>query len=218
VPNGGDSLKVFYPNIVHVTCVAHMLNRVAEKARELFPNVNKLINNVKKCFLKSPSRIQLNKETLPGLPLPPEPVITRWGTWIEAVIFNANNYEGIKTVVEKLDNDLSAIVESCKKMFNLPTVKNDLAFIKINFSGLIQVITNLEDTILTLVQSLEIMKNIISELSNIQDDKSSIIKSKITQLHLKNKGFQVMEQIGQIISGNNKIQLPEYFNPCFLLL
>lgn len=210
----GDSLKVFYPNIVHVTCVAHMLNRVAEKVRELFPNVNKLINNVKKCFLKSPSRIQLYKETLPGLPLPPEPVITRWGTWIEAVIFNANNYEGIKTVVEKLDNDLSASVESCKKMFNLPTVKNDLAFIKINFSGLIQAITNLEDTKLTLVQSLEIMKNIISELSNIQGDKGSIIKTKTTQLHQKNKGFQVMEQIGQIISGNNEIQLPENFNPC----
>jgi len=99
-------------------------------------------------------------------------------------------------------------------MFNLPTVKNDLAFIKIIFSGLIQAITNLEDTKLTLVQSLEIMKNIISELSNIQGDKGSIIKTKITQLHQKNKGFQVMEQIEQIISGNNEIQLPENFNPC----
>jgi hypothetical protein len=53
----GDSLKVFYLNIVHVTCVARMLNRVAEKVKELFPNVNKLIINVKKIFLKSPSRI-----------------------------------------------------------------------------------------------------------------------------------------------------------------
>ncbi|KAL4119023.1 hypothetical protein QTP88_011896 [Uroleucon formosanum] len=75
-------------------------------------------------------------------------------------------------------------------------------------------ITNLEDTKLTLVQSLEIMKNIISELTNIQGDKGSIIKTKITQLHQKNKGFQVMEQIGLIISGNNEIQLPENFNPC----
>jgi len=31
-------------------------------------------------------------------------------------------------------------------MYNLLTVKNELAFIKINFSGLIQTITNLEDT------------------------------------------------------------------------
>jgi hypothetical protein len=43
-----DSLKFFYPNIDLVTCVTHMLNRVAEKVRELFPNVKKLINNVKK--------------------------------------------------------------------------------------------------------------------------------------------------------------------------
>ncbi|KAL4084659.1 hypothetical protein QTP88_027586 [Uroleucon formosanum] len=65
---------------------------------------------------------------------------------------------------------------------------------------LIQAIKNLEDTKLTLVQSLEIMKNIISELTNIQGDKGSIIKTKITQLHQKNKRFQVMEQIGLIIS------------------
>jgi hypothetical protein len=76
----GDVLKLFYPNIIHVTCVAHMLNRVAEKVRELFPNVNKLNINVKKSFLKSPSRIQLYKEMLPSLPLPPESVITRWRT------------------------------------------------------------------------------------------------------------------------------------------
>ncbi|KAL4098742.1 hypothetical protein QTP88_023284 [Uroleucon formosanum] len=73
-------------------------------------------------------------------------------------------------------------------------------------------ITHLEDTKLILVQSLEIMKNIISGLTNIQGDKGSIIKTKITQLHQKNKGFQVMEQIGLIISGSylcNQTFFPE---------
>jgi hypothetical protein len=65
-------------------------------------------------------------------------------------------------------------------MFNLHTVKNDLTFIKINFSRLIRAIKNLEDTKLTLLQSLEITKNIISELSNIQGDKGSIIKNIIS--------------------------------------
>jgi len=144
--------------------------------------------------------------------LPPEPVIARWDTWIDAVIFNANNYEGIKTVIEKLDNYLSASVESCKKMFNLNTVKNDLAFIKLNFSGLVQAITNLEDTKLTLVQSLEIMKNIIlSNISNIQGDKRSIKTTKITQLYQKNKGFHVMEQIGLIISGKASFTRLHFF-------
>jgi len=37
----GQSLAVFYPNLIHVTCVAHMLNRVAERVREMYPDVNK---------------------------------------------------------------------------------------------------------------------------------------------------------------------------------
>lgn len=48
----GEALKVFYSNMVHVTCVAHGLNRIAEKVREIFPNVNKLVNNGKKYFQK----------------------------------------------------------------------------------------------------------------------------------------------------------------------
>jgi len=44
----GQALKTFYPNMIHVTCVAHGLNRVLEKVREIFPEVNKLVNNGKK--------------------------------------------------------------------------------------------------------------------------------------------------------------------------
>lgn len=153
------------------------------KNERVIPHVNKLINNEKKSFLKSPSRFQLYKEKLPCLPLPPEPVITRWGTWIEAVVFNANNYEG-QTVIEKLDGS-SASVEICKKMFNSLTVKNDLAFIKTNFSGFLKAIKNVEDTKLTLLQSLEIIKNIISELSNRQGDKGSTIKIKYPNCIIK---------------------------------
>lgn len=51
--------------------------------------------------------------------MPLEPVITSWDTWIETVIFNVDHYEGIKTVIEKLNNDSSASVEKCKQMFKL---------------------------------------------------------------------------------------------------
>lgn len=57
-------------------------------------------------------------------------------------------------------------MESCKKMFNLVSVKNYLAFIKFSFHlfGLIHTIENLEDTKLTFLKSLAIMNNIFSEL------------------------------------------------------
>jgi len=53
----GDVLKVFYPNVIHTTCIAHMLNRITEKVREIHPNVKTLINNIKRSFLKAPSRV-----------------------------------------------------------------------------------------------------------------------------------------------------------------
>lgn len=74
-----DSLKVVYPNIIHVTYVTYMLNRVAEKVRKLFPDVNKFFNNVKKSFWKSPAHIQLYKKILPGLLLQSVPVIYKVG-------------------------------------------------------------------------------------------------------------------------------------------
>lgn len=47
---------------------------------------------------KAPSRVRLYKELYPELPMPPEPVITRFGTWINAASFSANNFEKLKNV------------------------------------------------------------------------------------------------------------------------
>jgi len=52
-----------------------------------------MIASIKKVFLKAPSRIQIFRETEPNLPLPPQPIITRWGTWLEAVKYYATNFE-----------------------------------------------------------------------------------------------------------------------------
>jgi hypothetical protein len=36
----GQSLAVFYTNLIHVTCVAHVFNRIAERVREMYPDIN----------------------------------------------------------------------------------------------------------------------------------------------------------------------------------
>jgi hypothetical protein len=116
----GDTLKVFYPNLIHVTCVAHMMNKVAEKVREMFSNVNKLISNLKKVFLKAPYHVQVHKEILPNVPISPESVLIRWGTWLEAVVFNCNNFEGLKNVIDKLSEEKSSFsIEKYKNMLHL---------------------------------------------------------------------------------------------------
>ena len=47
-----NSLKVLYPRMIHLTCLAHGLHRIAETIRENYQKVDKLISNVKKFFQK----------------------------------------------------------------------------------------------------------------------------------------------------------------------
>ena len=59
-------LHGLYPKLMHVTCLAHGLSRVAEKVRVEFSNLNELIARVKLCFTLSHARIRQFKETCPG--------------------------------------------------------------------------------------------------------------------------------------------------------
>ena len=89
--------KYFIQSLIH----AHALHRFAE----LFPPVNDLISNGKKLFLKASARVQVYKDCLPEVPLPPEPVVTRWGTWLNAVSFYQKHFNEVKQVVGKLEDD-----------------------------------------------------------------------------------------------------------------
>jgi hypothetical protein len=51
-------LKMLYPRMVRLTCLAHGLHRVAEEIRGKYPDVDSLISSVKKIFLKAPPRAE----------------------------------------------------------------------------------------------------------------------------------------------------------------
>jgi hypothetical protein len=71
----------------------------------LYPNVDKLLAKRKKIFVESPARIELFKNKAPDTPLPPTPVITRWGTWLDATVYYAENFEIFCSVVNEYDGD-----------------------------------------------------------------------------------------------------------------
>lgn len=47
-----SSLQTLFPKMLHLTCLAHGLHRVAEYIRSQFPDVNSLIANTKAVFIK----------------------------------------------------------------------------------------------------------------------------------------------------------------------
>ena len=47
--NAGEKLKVRFPKLIHLTCLAHGLHDISETIRLNFPLVNKFVLNAKKC-------------------------------------------------------------------------------------------------------------------------------------------------------------------------
>ncbi|KAJ8949490.1 hypothetical protein NQ314_008181 [Rhamnusium bicolor] len=60
----------------------------------------------------APLRVQMYMERLPGVSLPLEPVITRWGTWIKAAIFYAEHFEAIKELILDIEDNSQRVVQS----------------------------------------------------------------------------------------------------------
>lgn len=54
------ALKLLYPKMIHVTCAAHGLHRVAEFIRNEFNDVNDLISHLKKCLQRYSFVLKLN--------------------------------------------------------------------------------------------------------------------------------------------------------------
>ncbi|QQP57860.1 Putative LOC100902024 [Caligus rogercresseyi] len=93
----GRGLRQQFPNLIHVTCIAHALNRVADLARTQFPKVNHLISEIKNFFALR-SFLQNSAAARTG-----DYCLER-------------NFLNVKKFVEDLKNDSAAIIEA-KEIF-----------------------------------------------------------------------------------------------------
>ena len=110
------ALQVLFPKMVHVTCLAHELHRVAEVVRTIYPPVNRLVSSSKNMFLKAPLRIQKFRDSYFQIPLPPSPVINRWGTWLKAAQYHCTHLEKLTDVVTTFDADETQSILDCQKV------------------------------------------------------------------------------------------------------
>lgn len=207
----GTNLKIFYKNLTHVTCLAHGINRVAEEVRLQFPLINSLVNNVKKIFVKAPLRVQLYKERLPKVPLPPQPVLTRWGTWLEAAIFYADNYNNIKNIILDFENTADCITK-CKNLFEKQEIKEQLAFIKAHYSLLSLCIKELETKHMSLVDAIDIVNRCESELKCVPGAVGKIVLNKFNSVISKNHGYQVLVAVSKILTGEHSNRETNFVN------
>ena len=71
----GKVLKEIYSNLLHVTCLAHLMHNCALKVKSFCKEVDDLIAAVKASVVKNKSRAA----DFDVYGRPPQPVVTRWG-------------------------------------------------------------------------------------------------------------------------------------------
>lgn len=199
--SAGNTLCDTYPKLTHITCMAHALHNVCEYLIVQYKDVNRLITCGKKVFKKAPNRINLFKEMHSEIPLPPEPLHTRWGLWLHAIKYYYLYFEQFSDVVQKLDPEESAFIEEVQELINSSNIKNEIAFIYCNFYCICDAITKLETSGLSLSDSLEIIDSVYRKLESIGDSGEKVF-TKLKYVLNKNKGLERIRKIYQILNGN----------------
>ena len=121
--SAGKTLKELYPSLMHVTCVAHLLHNCAMRVRAHFKNIDEVIATIKAATIKNKDRKKDYHDA--GLPSPPDPVITRWATWLRAALYYSENLPAVRTIVNNWTS-AGLLVSRAKDAINVEGLVSDL--------------------------------------------------------------------------------------------
>ena len=108
--------------------------------------------------------------TASEIPLPSQPIITRWGTWLDAAMYYAEHFDKVKAVLNELIDEDAASITMAKIQFLKPHIREQLVYIRTWFGKVSSCILQLEDTKMSIVQSLSIVRNLQSDLNKSPGD------------------------------------------------
>ena len=87
--------------------------------------------------------------------MPPQPVVTRWGTWLNAALYYSKYIENFREVVNKLNSKDADSIKKAKKALTNPSLQGELSLITANLSRIPNFMTKLESSILSLNEALD---------------------------------------------------------------
>ena len=207
------ALKVLFPNMIHITCLVHGLHRIAEEVRSLFEDVDRLIANGKKIYLKSPIRCAHFKQHAPSLNLPPQPILTRWGTWLSAAFYYASNYDLLYKIFNELNSEDASSIRIVQDLMCKTNVRNDLIFIYTYFKQIPTTISKMEERNLALTESLKLFDETIECVSKAPGEKGMAIALKCEKVKIANIGLKEIDNIRKVLEGKTE-QCVENLSPC----
>ena len=86
-------------------------------------------------------------------PLPAQPRLTRWGTWLVAAVYYAENLDSLSSVLNGLDADDAASVGIVQQIVKERSLKYELSFMRAHLAFLPEPIDRVESKKMSLVKS-----------------------------------------------------------------
>ena len=151
----GITLKSLYPQLFHVTCVAHLLHNCAMKIKSHFEDVHQLIAKVKAVKIKNKTR----QAKFSAISYPPQSVPTRWGSWLNAALYYAKNLPEVKAVVESFV-DSGILITQAKVSLQKSGLAGQLRKIKDQYECLVQLIENMESAKYTIKETVQAIQEL----------------------------------------------------------
>ena len=148
--SAGKNLKLLNPNLFHITCISHLMHNAAEIVRNTFQDVDRLITSIKAATVKNKSRKQL----FASIGFPPSPVITRWGSWIDAALYYSRHLPQVRQIFSEIEGD-GILVISVKKALNEEGLDKSLQILSSQYKSLSTIAIEIEGDNYTIENALK---------------------------------------------------------------
>ena len=152
------NLKFMYSEMIHITCVSHLLHNCCMRIRMKYQSVDNLISSMRMALLKNNERAEIFE----NIGLPPDVIISRWGTWMNAVKYYCKHLTNIREKVSKFKKD-GKIVENAKTIVLDKSLDMKLTEIHREYMCLVNLLEETEQSEFTISIFMEKIKNISFE-------------------------------------------------------
>jgi len=150
----GNVLKSLYLKLFHVTYVAHLLHNCAMKVKSHFHDVDQLIASIKATTVKTKQA-----STVCCYWLPPQPIVTRWRSWLNAALYYARNLPEVKSIVESFEGS-GVLVTQAKNSLQTSSLATQLLKIKDQYECLVNLIDIMESAKCTIKEAVQAIQGL----------------------------------------------------------
>lgn len=147
-----------------------------------------------------------------GCTVSPQPVITRWGTWLAAASYYAKHYFAVKSVVNTLNSREAIAIKKAKRIFAIASVEEEVKFIHTQFSEITNSIQHLQNPNLPLQSSLNIINKTMNKLTKVRlHPKGKQIYLKLRSVLKSNPGYETVRMMNKVIQ-NEEVETTSKVN------